>query len=74
MAELRSDNKLVIELSGEEINTFAELISEVKNAYLPPERVGFQIQPKFDVPEHIGEFSLDMYVKLFGADEEPENE
>ena len=61
-------------MSGEEINTFAELISEVKNAYLPPERVGFQIQPKFDVPEHIGEFSLDMYVKLFGADDEPENE
>jgi hypothetical protein len=72
MAELRSESKLVIELAGEEIEIFAALISEIRNAYKPPKSVGFQIQPKFDVPEHIGEFSLDMYVKLFGDETEDE--
>lgn len=72
MAELRSEDKLVIELYGREIELFAALISEVKNAYLPPNKVGFQIQSKCNVPEHIGEFSLYMYGELFGAEEEIE--
>lgn len=72
MAELVSDNNLIIRLSGDEIDTFAQLISEVRNAYSPPQKVGFQLQPKFNVPENIGEFSMNMYIQLFGDETEGE--
>jgi hypothetical protein len=74
MAEVIVDNNLILRLSGEEVGIFIELISEVKSAYQPEKVVGFQIQPKFEVPEHIGEFSLDMYEKLFGTEDELEEE
>lgn len=69
MPNILVESKLIIELSTEEeIQSFASLVSEVKNAYMPPQTVGFQIKPKFEVPENIGELCLSLYPQIFGEE------
>tara|TARA_R110002020_G_scaffold89003_3_gene217868 strand:- start:263 stop:502 length:240 start_codon:yes stop_codon:yes gene_type:complete len=69
MASIISQSKIVIELEADEIEAFALLISEVRNAYDPPQAVGFQMKPKFQVPDNVGELSLKLYPLIFGEQE-----
>lgn len=74
MAKIDSRQNLVIELEGDEIASFARLISDVKNAYQPKEQIGFKQKPKFEIPDDIGELSLVLYYSLFGTDESENNQ
>ena len=66
MANIIAQSKIIIELEADEVSAFATLISDVKNSYDPPQAVGFQMKPKFTVPDEVGELSVRLYTLLFG--------
>ena len=69
MAEVLAQSKIIIELSDPtEIEAFAELLTEVKDVYIPKNRVGFQMHPKYIVKENIGELCVNLYELFFGTE------
>lgn len=75
MANVVAKQSINIELESDaDIEAFTALISEVCNAYLPCQVVGFKQKPKFIVPENIGEFVVGIghQIGLFVVEEEEE--